>query len=54
METARFRCRLTSLAAPLNALATGFGYSFSPNRIRSSNVAARRKESACYTSFGTF
>jgi hypothetical protein len=31
-----------------------FGYSFSPSRIRSTNVAARRKESACYTSFGIF
>jgi len=31
-----------------------FGYSFSPCRIRTINVAAHRKESACYTSFGIF
>ena len=54
MERTRFRRYLTSLAAGLNALADGFGYSFSPFRIRSINIAAHRKESACYTSFGIF
>jgi hypothetical protein len=34
-----------SLAAVLNGLANGFiAYSFSPGRIRSTNVSARRKE----------
>ena len=31
-----------------------FGYSFSRFRTRRINVAAHRKESACYTSFGIF
>jgi hypothetical protein len=35
-------------------LANSFAYSFSRGRIRSTNVAAPRKESVCYTSFGIF
>jgi hypothetical protein len=38
--------------AARNGLADSFGYGFSLCRIRSINVAAHRKGSACYILFG--